>query len=57
MQTLYVTDLPGEHVMKLEGDAVAKGTKTALEPGKRLDLSGAGGVLLYEVVRDEHAHA
>lgn len=28
-----------------------------LQPGAQVDLSGAGGDLVYEVYRDEHAHA
>jgi hypothetical protein len=54
---LYVMDLPGEHELKVDGTAVGKEHKVRLWPGWTVDLSGKGGKLLYQVYRDEHAHA
>ena len=54
---LYVMDLPGDHELKVDGTAVGKEHKVRLWPGWTVDLSGKGGKLLYQVYRDEHAHA
>ena len=54
---LYVMDLPGDHKLHVDGAATGKGHKVRVWPGWTLDLSGKGGQLLYQVYRDEHAHA
>jgi hypothetical protein len=54
---LYAMDLPGEHQLRVEGTAVGKEHKVRVWPGWTVDLSGKGGALLYQVYRDEHAHA
>ena len=54
---LYVMDLPGEHTLKVDGTAVGKEHKVRVWPGWTIDLSGQGCALIYQVYRDEHAHA
>ena len=52
-----MADLPGEHALTVDGSAMGKGHKAALKPGATVDLSGKNGDLVYEVSRDERAHA
>jgi hypothetical protein len=54
---LYVMDLPGDHALLVDGTAVGKQHKVRVWPGWTIDLSGKGGQLLYQVYRDQHAHA
>ena len=54
---LYVMDLPGQHTLKVDGTAVGKAHKVRVWPGWTIDLSGGGNELLYQLYRDEHAHA
>ena len=54
---LYVMDLPGAHTLKVDGTAVGKEHKVRVWPGWTIDLSGEGAELLYQIYRDEHAHA
>ena len=55
--SLYVMDLPGAHTLKVDGTALGKEHKVRVWPGWTIDLSGQGGELLYQIYRDEHAHA
>ena len=50
-------DLPGDHVLKVDGAAVGKGHTVRLWPGWTVDLSGDGHDLVYQAYRDMHAHA
>ena len=54
---MHWADLPGEHALTVDGSAMGKGHKAALKPGATVDLSGKNGDLVYEVSRDERAHA